>query len=288
MARAISDIQNQVTGTLVSSLASIGVTVDPTKWSATNVLRLLCYVFAFCANALEQILDAFKADTTSYIANMKPHNLLWYVNIAKAFQYGFDLLSDSDQFNDTGYTDDQITASKIVSYAAAVKQTDAFGRLALRIKTATTAGGDLAPLGELQLSALVEYFDRVGDAGVPLIIDSQAPDNLKMTWTIYYDPLILDNQGNRLDGTAQDVIRTAIKNYLLQLPFNGTFALQLVGDAVEALDGVVLFNIDLAQSQYGNFDFKNIATYVVPDAGYLRFASDADLVINYVAQSPIK
>jgi len=288
MARTISDIQAQVTNSLVSNLAAVGITVDPTTWSATNVLRLLCYVFAFAANALEQIFDTFTADTTDYIANMKPHTTLWYANKAKAFQFGFDLLPDSDEFDNSNATDDQIAASKVVAYSAVVKQTDAFGRLALRIKTAAISGGDLAPLTEEQLNALIEYFDRVGDAGVPLNIDSQAADSLRMNWTIYYDPLILDNQGNRLDGTATDVIRTAIKSYLLALPFNGTFALQYIGDAVEALDGVVLFNIDLAQSKYGNFDFTNIATYVVPDSGYLRFAADTDLQITYVAQSPIK
>ncbi|AYD48194.1 hypothetical protein [Arachidicoccus soli] len=288
MARTISDIQTQIQTTLQSEMAAIGVTIDPTSWSATNILRLLCYVFAFAANVLETIFDTFTSDNSAYIAGMKPHSLLWYVNVSKAFQYGFPLLPESDLFDNTGYTDDQIAASKVVAYAACVKQTDSYGRRSLRLKTAQNTGGDLAPLTEEQLNALREYFDIVGDAGVALNIDSQVADGLKMNWTVYYDPLILNNAGDRLDGTATDVIRTAIKNYLLALPFNGTLALQYIKDVVEAIPGVVLVNIDLAQSKYGNYDFTNIATYIVPDSGYFRFAADSDLVVNYEDKEPIK
>lgn len=288
MARTINEIQQQVTDVMVSELAAIGVVVDPTTWSATNIFRLLSYVFAFVSNFIETLFDLHKTDVSVAISEMKPHTERWYANMAKLYQHGFALLSESDKFDNNGKTDDEIAASLVVKYSAVVKQIDTYGHITLRIKTATDTGEDLGPLSEEQLNGVREYFNRVGDAGVALSIDSLPPDSLKMNWTVYYDPLILNGQGNRLDGSAENVIATAIKAYLKELPFNGTFVLQYVTDAVQAVDGVVICQIDAASSRYGDFDFSGIDTKIVPDSGYLRFAQDSDLQITYMPQSPIK
>jgi hypothetical protein len=59
-------------------------------------------------------------------------------------------------------------------------------------------------------------------------------------------------------------------------------------DALQAVEGVVIAEIELCQTKYGLLPFTNVNTSVVPDAGYLRFANDADLEIEFIAQSPIK
>jgi len=288
MARTINEIQQQVTEVMVSELAAAGVIIDPATWSKTNIFRLLSYVFAFVSNFLETLFDLHKTDVSAAISEMKPHTERWYANMAKLYQHGFALLPDSDKFDNTGKTDDEIAASLVVKYSAVVKQIDTYGHITLRIKSATDTGEDLGSLSEEQLNGVREYFSRVGDAGVALSIDSLPPDSLKMKWTVYYDPLILNAQGNRLDGSADNIIANSIKAYLKELPFNGTFVLQYVTDAVQAVDGVVICQIDSASSKYGDFDFSGIDTKIVPDSGYLRFTEDADLQINYVPQSPIK
>ena len=214
MARPISEIQTQIEQNYTLNLAAIGITIDTTTWSATNLQRLLIYTVAFCVNVLEQLFDLFKSDVNTALAQLLPHTLRWYANMAVAFQYGFNLITDSDQFNNTGHTYDQIAASKIVSYAAVVEQTNAYGRVYLRMKVATTSGSDLAPLSDGQLTAFTAYMGKVKDAGVALQITSTAPDDIQQAWRIYYNPLILNNSGNRLDGTASTPVQDAIKLYL--------------------------------------------------------------------------
>jgi len=294
MARTIAEIKKQATDMFmeddnIKSAYSLtdGNTFEQ-EFSAVSFESILFYIVAFVTWVLETIFDTHKTDVNTAISEMKPHTERWYANMAKLYQHGFALLLESDKYDNTSKTDDEIAASLVVKYSAVVKQIDTYGHITLRIKTATDTGEDLGPLSEEQLNGVREYFSRVGDAGVALSIDSLPPDSLKMKWTVYYDPLILNGQGNRLDGSAENVISTAIKTYLKALPFNGTFVLQYVTDAVQAVDGVVICQIDAASSKYGNFDFTGIDTKIVPDSGYLRFASDTDLEITYLPQSPIK
>jgi hypothetical protein len=286
MARSINDIQTQVNGVLTDTLAQAGVTIDTTTWSATNIMRLLVYVFAFCTNFLETLFDTFTSDVQTYVAAMKPGTAQWYANMALAFQFGFALLPDSDSFDNSGATDDEITASKIVNYAACVEQENDNGRMELRIKLATNSGGDLAPLTDQQLTSATEYLNRIKYAGVPLTVTSGAPDSLQLNLIIYYDPLVLSATGDRLDGTATQVVPAAVRNFLLALPFNGVFVTEYLQNAIAATAGVTIAQINSAASKYAEFDWAVIATMVTPDSGYLRIA-DADLQINYIAQSPI-
>ena len=258
------------------------------EFSSASLESILFGCVAYVAYFIDSLFDLFQADTIAYIASMKPHSLRWYAEVVKRYQHGFALVAGTDDYENAGKTVEEIAASKIVKYSAVVEQENQFGRIALRIKLATEAGADLAPLSTEQLAGVREYMKQIKDAGVALIIDSLPPDSLKMSWTVYYNPLILNADGGRLDGSATQPVREAIKNYIKNLPFNGTFALAYVTDAVQAVPGVVIPKIDLAQFKYGDLSYANIDTWIVPDAGYLRFINDEDLVINYIAQSEIR
>lgn len=293
MVRAITDIKKQMTNVWMQSAdiqAAYGLDVTKSfedQFSTASVESIWFYAVAFAAWFLETLFDTFTADVNNYVANMKPHTLKWYANMALAFQFGFDLLPDSDRFDNGTATDEQIAASKVVAFSDVVEQADENGRISLRIKVAANNGTDLQPITTDQLTALQAYFSRVKDAGVPLAVTSTQPDRLVENWTIFYDPLVLDANGNRLDGTEQDAVRTAIKAYLQTLPFDGIYALQLHENFVKAVNGVVLCNITSAQSSYGEMPITNINMVMTPDAGYLRFNADADLQITMQAHRPI-
>jgi hypothetical protein len=208
--------------------------------------------------------------------------------MAVAFQYGFSLLPDDDKFDNTGHTDDEIEESKVVDYAAVIEQNDSFGRVFLRIKLAHDNGDDLEPLTADELTSFTEYMKRIKDAGIRLQIDSLPPDSIRQTWNIYYDPLILKADGSRITDDEPTPVQDVIKDYLKNLPFNGIYAPQYHVDAVQAVSGVVLCDIVSNETKYGLYEFTQVGTTYVPDAGYLRFESDDDLVINFIPQSPIK
>jgi hypothetical protein len=123
---------------------------------------------------------------------------------------------------------------------------------------------------------------RVKDGGVKLIVDSLPPDSLKLDIDIFYDPLILNDQGQRIDGNANQPVPDAIRAYLKLLPFNGEYANTRLTDKMQSVDGVVLPVIKTAWAKYGLFSFAIIDERYIPDAGYLRL-DDANLTINWRA-----
>lgn len=294
MAKTFDEYKAMMQARYVAERASAGLIYDdPALWSKASIKRLFVAVVAYCSYFLDSLFDLLTLDNNTAITELKPHSLRWYTNTAKAYQFGFLLLQDSDKFDNTGYTDEQIEDSKVVDYAAVVEQENEFGRLSLRMKLATQAGDDLAPLSNEQLAGVREYFTGVGgggvkDAGVKMQIDSLPADAITMNWSIYYDPLILSSNGSRLDGLASEPVKDAIKNYLKNLPFNGVYVPTYHIDAVQAVDGVVIPEITEVQVKYGLLDFATVNTEYTPDAGYLRFYNDADLIINYIPHSEIR
>jgi hypothetical protein len=288
MARSISDIQQSITTIYVAQMAGAGITVDPTTWSSVNLQRLFIYAVAAATFVLETLFDTFQGDVNTTIQTLKPHSARWYASMALAYQYGFALTPDTDTYDNTGYTDDQITASKVVQYAAVIEQTDQFGRVFLRIKLAGSDGTDLQPLTADQLTGVTAYLQEIKDAGVRLQIDSLPPDGIMQQWVIYYDPLVLNASGARLDGQDSTPVQDAITGYLTQLPFSGTLVLQYQMEAVKSVSGVVICKVTGCQTQYGNLPYTNVDVMYTPDAGYLRFGSASNLTIQFIPQAPLQ
>ncbi|WP_346237773.1 hypothetical protein ABDK00_001685 [Niabella insulamsoli] len=282
MARSREEIQLSIQQVLVDEMATIGVAINPANWSKTNILRLLCFVFAVSAFILETLFDLLRSDVDIALRELKPHTPRWYVNKAKEYLHGFALPADSDIYDTEGYSEQQVIDAKIVKYSAVVEREDVTGAVFLQLKVAKEDNDDLGQLSISELSGVKEYIGRIKDAGVKIEVESNSPDRIKMTWKIFYDPLVLDDSGNRLDGTANDVVKNAIKDYLKQISFNGVYAIQKHEDYVQELEGVVLCPVTLAQSAYGSFEFTNINELIIPRAGYMRFAADEDLVITYI------
>lgn len=251
--------------------------------SKVSIIGLLLYIVAFGIWALEKIYDQFTSDVNTTIAAEMPHTTRWYRTMALAFQFGFSLLTDSDQFDNSAATADQITNSKVVQYAA-VNETEIDGKRVLLVKIAGTDVTDLQPITDSQLAAFTAYMQEIKDAGVPITIYNRAADNIRATVDFYYDPLLLDGQGNRLDGQGSNPVAAAALNYLLNLPFNGEFSNAGFIDALQDSYGCANKNAFLksAERQTGIGDWQAIPNTFIPDAGYARFA-DSGLTINYVA-----
>jgi len=250
--------------------------------SAVAVWNLILYIVAASIWALETLQDIFTQQINDTIATLKPHSNRWYANIALQFMYGLNLVAESDYYDTTGMTDAQIAAAKIVAYAAVVEQ-----ERGIRIKVAKLAGSDLTFLSDAELLAFTEYMSRVKDAGVKLLITSGVADSLQLTLQVFYNPLVLDYTGARLDGTDATPVQSAVDAYLKNLPFNGVFVTEYLIDALQKVDGVVIPHLFLASARYGALLYTNFAVKYTPDAGYLRVYTPTDLTIQFTAQSVI-
>lgn len=278
MARSINEIFTDKMNKLAAD-ATLGPLL--TSKSKVAVYRLILYLSAVQDWTLENLHDIFKREVAETIANMKPHSLQWYAVKAKAFQYGYNLVAETDYYDNTGISDDDIEDSKVVDYAAVVEQ-EIDSRLRLRVKVATDNGVDLGPLNADQLTAFTAYMHRLKDAGVKLNITSTNADSLKLSLRIKYNPLVLNAAGGRIDGTIATPIPDAIKVHLKNLPFNGVFSVARLVDAIQGVEGVEDVKVDLVQRKYAALDWSTIDIDYTPDSGYLRIA-DTDLTIQLIA-----
>lgn len=277
MARTVTVIQNEI----ISQMQGNPV-IGPlwTSTSGVGILRAIAFIVATSIWTLETLFDVFKSDVDETIAALKPHSPRWYAEKAKSFQYGYDLVDESDYYDNTGLDETDVANSKIVDYAAVVEAIRG-----LRIKVANDNGTDLVPLTEPQLTAFKAYMQRVKDGGVKLDCTSTNPDSLKLTIDLYYNPLVLNAAGQRLDGESSEPVQDGSKEYLKNLPFNGVFVLQSLTDALQKVDGVVIADIKDASARYGALPYQSFAVKYLPDAGYLRIVDNADLIINFIPYS---
>jgi hypothetical protein len=277
MARTIKEIQDDLIAQ-VQTDATLAALLTST--SRTAIWRLWIFIIAVVCWTLEQLHDLFKADVNEIIAEKVPHSLRWYVKKAKEFQYGYNLVPERDYYDNTGIPDDVVAASKIVAYAAFTVEPN------VRMKLAKKVGNNLAPLTPVERLAFVAYARRFRDAGVPLkdsTITSTNPDKLRVVIRARYNPLILNANGERLDGADNFPLRNGGKDYLQNVVFNGLVSVQKFVDRMQKVEGIDDLHIDEIQSQYGALPFTSIDIDVIPDSGYM-IIEDVDFVVTYYAQ----
>ncbi len=259
MARSIAEIQSGIV-TSVQSDTVLGPLLTST--SGTAIWYLWTYIVAACQWTLENLFDTHKNEVAGIIATQKPHSLQWYVSMAKAFQYGIALPPDSDVYAIVPPVDPTVL---IISNAAAVELVNL-----LRIKVAKLVSGSLSPLSSGELTAFTAYMAKIKDAGVRLQCTSGNADNLQLALNIFYDPLILNADGSRVDGTETTPILDAMNAFLDNPPFNGVFMLNSMIAALQAIPGVIIGQPVTVQANYGATPYLPITTQYVPDAGYMK------------------
>ncbi len=275
MARSINDIQTLI----YQAKAQEPALNELNSTSKVAIWRLWVYIIAVAIWSLEKLFDQHRADIDKRLAELKPHTARWYRSKALAFQYGFDLLPDSDKFNTQGHTEEAIEASKIVKYSAVIESKNE-GRLIVKI--AGEQGDQLQPITDAQRQSFEAYLQEIKDAGVRLSVVNYQPDILHLQMKIVYDPLVLDSNGQSIIHATKPV-EEAIKEYLKRLPFNGELVLAHLIDALQQAEGVKIPHLVLAQSknitsngEYGAFETIEISK--IPTAGYFTIDNFNDII----------
>lgn len=278
MARSIEQIQQEILTAKENETALQALN----STSKTAVWRLWMFITAVAIWSLEKLFDAHKAEVDEKIKQLKPHTCRWYRNKALAFQYGFDLLTDSDQFDNAGHTAEQIKNSKIIKYSA-VTETAEESRLIIKI--ATEYNEELQPITTEQKQSFEAYLSEIKDAGVKVTVINYRPDILRLKMKIYRDPLVLDQNGQSII-TGKNPVEEAIKAYLKRLPFNGELVLAHLVDELQKVEGVRIPHIMLVESKwidasvndYANFQPIDVKT--IPISGYFKIENFEN--ISYV------
>lgn len=255
------------------------------QMSKVSLWRLFAYCVAYCIQTMENLFDTHRDEINAALDTKRPHKLTWYKEKALAFQLGFALVGDTDVYDNTGATEDEISNSQIIKNVAVSEVANLNSNVRLLIKIAGQTGEDLTPIDNTQYEAFKSYISNIKDAGVYVTIINYLPDLLKPVIDIYYDPLLIDSEGNSIRNGGKPIEDT-IKSFLKELPFNGEISLMALCDKLQTIPGVKIpdvkqllwSQIDPLSEGYG--DYLNISVRQIPFSGY--FKVEDFTAINYL------
>lgn len=252
-------------------------------FSKVSIERIMYFVAATSIWMLESLFDSHKNELSNLIDTKKPHRLKWYRDKALSFQYGRSLELDSDVYAEV------IESEMVVKYASAVEYQ---GRLYVKV-----AGGTATkePLPMAEQTALESYFSEIKDAGVILELVNEDADHYALEMDIYYDPMVFNANGLRLDSGA-DTVRDMIKDFVQnQIPFNGEYRNALVVDALQKLNGVVIPELKVAKTcSHAAFiagepiPWQTIQAKHLPVSGYYKVYDPDDLQLTFIPYQTIE
>lgn len=238
MARSILDIYNL----MLEEKSNYPELNGLTSSSKVSVWSRLYYSIAVIIWSLEKLFDIHILEVNKQLEKNNPHTLKWYHEKIKRYRYGQALIAETDEYDDAGLTQDQITNMEVIKYAAVVESQV---RPAMLVKVSADSGGNPGPLTTDQLNGLKDYLHQIKDAGVLVNVVNYLPDLLQLNLRIYYDPSVIDSAGNHLINGNKPV-EIAIDTYLKNLPYNGELILQELQDAIQLAEGIKVVNIDAA------------------------------------------
>lgn len=235
MSRSIDSIQNQIQTELVSNFALIGITIDPTKWSKRNMMRLFCFTFAVCAGYIEQLMDVLKLSLETTASQSAAASSLWIQNQMRNFQYSatdpqvLQLINTIPQYP-------VIDANLRIISACSVTSTSP-NEVTIKI----AKNSPFEALTSPEQDAAQGYINLLGTAGIQYTIQSKDSDKIYINADIYY-------QG-QYSSVIKDNVIAALNSFLQNLSvtnFDGSVKMADLENVIRNVTGVndvVLLNV---------------------------------------------
>ena len=286
MARTIAEIKKDMADTFIKERAVIsaygldGKKTFDQQFSPVSIENILFYVFAVALWTLEKLFDAHTEEVDDRIEQLEPHTLRWYVNKAKAFMFGYRLVTDTDYYDTTGMSETDIDAARVVKYAVATES-----NTVVYLKVAGEKEGSPCLLTDSQFSALNSYINEIKDAGVSVQIRNEEADDMKMEIVVYYDPTLLSAEGvSLIDGSKP--VEDAVRSTITSLPFDGVLRKSDLLAAITAANGVEVADITtLDVRPHSSDSWTPVVGYNRPYSGYYKIN---DLTVIYKQYSKIE
>jgi hypothetical protein len=300
MARTIKNISDSIKIKFIQSQAlriSFGIENDynnstdsdltffNSHFAEVTVVAVLINIVANLIANLENIFDFFRTDIQKIIDSERFGHLGWYENLAKKFQHGDGISNDYSENSDFAETDiySIIDETKqVVKYCYAQENSTQNG---VEIKIATKdINGNFVKLTDEQNAAFTNYMNRIKPAGIPLHIINLSADILTLKLIIYYDQLILTNNGATIIDNVF-VVNNAISAYLNSIDFNGEFVRMKLIDKIQQVAGVEIAEIILSSGTSAANTEQFFDVKYSPRSGYMKLDFDNDLQINYIPKN---
>lgn len=239
-----------------------------TSTSKVAIWQLKFWIQAVAIFIHEGLFDVFKSDVETRALEIIPATTRFYVIEALKFQLGDELVFTDGTFKFADSTSAAALAKQIVTQASA---RDINEVVTLKIAKDDGSGG-LEKLSTTEKTAFEAYLNKIKIAGIKTIVISDDPDLLKVAYTIEFDPLVMKEDGTLIEDGSSPV-QEAIDAYIEGLPFDSTFRVQDLTDAIQLARGVVNTVADVVEAKFALLDFEDILAVTteiyLPNAGYL-------------------
>jgi hypothetical protein len=197
MARSIDQINKYIISSLVTNMAVIGISIDPTTWSKRNFFRLICYTVAISTGLLEQLIDLFTQQIETIVATASAASPLWVQQKMFQFQYSatnpqvISLINVVPVYSVIDTTLQIITACSVNSNSS--------NNVAVKV----AKGNPLVPLTSTERDSAQGYINTIGVMGIEYDVISLNSDKIFIDATIYFS------------GQYSAIIQTSVINALL-------------------------------------------------------------------------
>jgi hypothetical protein len=225
MARTIEEIFNSIVAEKNKRPELTGLNSP----SASAIWRLWAHITAVAHHFVETLFDAFKIEITDIITRKEYGTPLWFVEKAKEFQEGDELAVIDGK---TVYP--VVDTAKQIIKRVAYKETA--GGLLLKVAKQESDGAAGA-LSNEQVGQFSGYITKIKPAGLSVSVSSLNADKLRVTATVYYDPMYLYAE-------VRQGIADGMAAYMENLPFDGIVYRNQIIDALQKVPGVIDVEID--------------------------------------------
>lgn len=261
----LNDLQPNI-NSLQSLLAQLQTT------SRVGVWRLWAYITALAIFIHEKLIDTQTAELEQRAINIIPGSLRWYRDMALEWQPGDALVWNGVlrryEYNPVNEN------NRLVKYSAVIEANNQ-----LTIKVAKELAGLAEPLNAAELSQFGAYITLRKYAGTNVAIISEDADTVNITGEVFYNPLVMANDGSLISDPSVFPVSDAIDLFLKDLGttnFNGKLrAVELVLD-IMSVNGVENFSLFTLEAQYGILPMQDVLS--LPGQEYQSNAGH--LVIN--------
>lgn len=221
--------------------------------------KILQEIFVYAIWLFEGIMVVFQNDINKTIQEKQPPTLNWWYDIVKNFQENYEL--EVDENGILRYTEEDEDA-KIIAQALLTEK-DSSPRF--RIKVARWENEDNKTLQALsgdQLQKFKDYIKALHPPGIDYQVYSTAPDLIKYTIEIIYDPAYTD---------IETKVKDALDEYRKSVNFTETVYREAMLAKVISLDAIKNAYFTTLEAKEDDGSYSTVTHNYTLIAGYFEF-----------------
>lgn len=230
--------------------------------------NLWAWITAYAMNILNGLFQLFKKDVQTLLDAKEPGTAEWYRQQMLSFQYNFQLIWINNQYNYNDTTSALALAARVIKYCAV---DGSQGKVVFKVAGETAGEPTQLPL--VEATAAYNYMLKKRFAGSKIQVIALPPDVLRVTATIYYDPLLTL-------AVVKPAVENTIHNFNKLIPFNGKFNINKLNDDLQSTPGVIDPVISLVEYKSGSNPYQQVVREYQTVGGYVKIDTTSGNTLN--------